>query len=113
MCATCKTYFCEDCGLFHHENVNNTPNNCPGDLSNPHDTILVKITRNVKEYQPTGVSIEKLEQNPKLGRDTSSLKVLNKVTQSKASKKALILDNDEKSNSKEKKSKVLILDDDS
>jgi len=57
MCVTCKNYFCEECALFYHENISKSDNNCPGDPNNPHQIALVKITRNIKEFNPSGVSI--------------------------------------------------------
>ena len=118
MCAQCKNYLCEECGIFYHKNVSKTVNNCPGDPSEPHNTVLVKITRNIKEFNPTGVPIQNLEKNPNLGRTISRIKIDDGDSKPKSSKKALILDeqaSDEPTTGTtgSKKSRVLILDDDS
>lgn len=74
MCSKCKNYFCEECAMFLHQNVGQTNNNCPGSAENdPHDVFMVKITRNIKETHPIGVSMDKLE---KQGQEQSTVRVL-------------------------------------
>lgn len=65
LCTKCKLYFCEECAVFLNDNESNILNNCPGGVKDPHDSIMVKITRNIKEYLPIGISIDDLERNEK------------------------------------------------
>ena len=95
LCSKCKFYFCEECALFFNENSSNAQNNCPGGENNdPHDSIMVKITRNIKEYMPIGVSIDQLERKQDIKTQQSTMK---------------IIDND--NSEPPKKSKLKILDD--
>ena len=111
MCSHCKNYFCEECAYFYHENI---AKNCPGDKSDPHNIVLVKITRLIKEFSPMGVSIQQLENNTELGRSKSGL-IIQSESINTSNEEAKIIDDDNftsgPSKSKEKKSRVLILDD--
>lgn len=117
MCARCKNYLCVECALFYHENVSQLDDNCPGDTNNSHHISLIRITRKIKEFNPSGVSIQYLKDNPKLGRTSINLKIRDVLEESEIeSKKALILDDEispEKENIKgrSKKSKVFFIDD--
>ena len=97
MCTKCNFYFCEDCANFYNENESGTKNNCPGGDTDPHESIMVKITRNIKEYSPIGIGIDELEK---------------KKTQTKNVKSTLkILDDKSSNDVTNKKSKLKILDD--
>ena len=101
MCSKCKLYFCEECAIFYNNNSLNTVDNCPGGKTDPHESIMVRITRTIKEYAPLGVSIEKLESNKKTSQQSkSTIKILTDT------------ENDLKNTSKEKnKPKFKILED--
>ena len=88
LCSKCKLYFCEDCALFLNENTSNLVNNCPGGDKEPHDSIMVKITRNIKEYLPIGLSIDDLERNSNsVGKKKNSIRIIDPKTNDSSSNK--------------------------
>ena len=97
LCSKCKLYFCEECAIFLNENASKVINNCPGGDKKPHDSIMVRITRNVKEYLPIGLSIEDLERKANnMDKKKSSIRIIDSKN------------NDSNSN---KKPRLKILDD--
>ena len=97
LCTKCKMYFCEECALFLNQNEVNKINTCPWWEKDPHDSIMVKITRNIKEYLPIGISVNDLEKKVKnKEQENSTIKIIDSKT--------------DESNIK-KKSRVKILDD--
>ena len=76
LCSKCKNYFCEECAMFLNENSEDGIFNCPGGELDPHSAIIVKVTRNVKEYLPMGVSIDELERKKSSDQKKSTIKII-------------------------------------
>lgn len=90
MCTKCKNYFCRECAYYHNNLSKTQKHNCPGyfkELSEEHQPVLVKITKNMTGPDLKGVSLTELSIK-KTEIKESTIKIIEKAETSPLSKKS-------------------------